>query len=59
MGIDYFSISMCQDVLGEDFSTSKREARGVQRCSGKERPEFHVRLDVGENSFRLDASIDP
>ena len=27
--------------------------------STKETPESHVRLDVGENSFRLDASIDP
>ena len=28
-------------------------------ASTKETPESHVRLDVGENSFRLDASIDP
>ena len=27
-------------------------------ASTKETPESHVRLDVGENSFRLDASID-
>ena len=28
-------------------------------ASTKETTEFHVCLDVGENSFRLDAPIDP